>query len=280
MRESLHERDNLLRNAPHLVHPLPTTIPIASRFSGIFNALAGVFGAKGKPQSRGIAPIRIGLTLYDLITRKNRLLPKHSAYSRRETRGQWPDLTSKAHWSATYFDAWISHPGCLGIELVLDTLKAAPSCLALNYAQITASGKNFVLTDRETGGSIPITARLVVNATGAWLDRTVVELGARAETPLVSGTKGSHLILDNPAMLQALNGHMIYFENVDGRVCITFPYLGRVLVGSTDIRVLSADRTFCNEDEANYILTSLRTVFPGIALDRSQIVFSYSVTQQ
>ena len=50
---------------------------------------------------------------------------------------------------------------------------------------------------------------------------------------------------------------MIYFENVDGRVCILFPYLGRVLLGSTDIRVDKPGDVRCEDDEVDYILKSL-----------------------
>ena len=59
---------------------------------------------------------------------------------------------------------------------------------------------------------------------------------------------------------------MIYFENVDGRVCIVFPYLGRVLLGSTDIRVDQPGDVRCEDEEVDYILKSLSYVFPGIAV--------------
>ena len=96
-----------------------------------------------------------------------------------------------------------------------------------------------MLTDRLTGDEVAVAADVIINATGAWIDETNAALAADGAppAPLVGGTKGSHLILDHPELMRALNGHMIYFENVDGRVCIVFPYLGRVLVGSTDIRV-------------------------------------------
>jgi glycerol-3-phosphate dehydrogenase len=69
---------------------------------------------------------------------------------------------------------------------------------------------------------------------------------------------------------------MIFFENADGRVCIVFPYLGKVLAGSTDIRVETVDRVRCEPEERDYILDALRLVFPDIALSADNIVFSYS----
>jgi glycerol-3-phosphate dehydrogenase len=93
---------------------------------------------------------------------------------------------------------------------------------------------------------------------------------------MVSGTKGSHLIIDNPALMAALNDHMVYFENADGRVCIVFPYQGKVLAGSTDIRVVNAKPVRCEDHEQDYILASLRLVFPDIVVSSKQVVFSYS----
>jgi glycerol-3-phosphate dehydrogenase len=69
---------------------------------------------------------------------------------------------------------------------------------------------------------------------------------------------------------------MIYFENADGRVCILFPYLGRVLLGSTDIRVDKPGDVGCEDEEVDYILNSLSYVFPGIAVGAENIVYRFS----
>ncbi|NIZ59798.1 glycerol-3-phosphate dehydrogenase [Sedimentitalea sp. CY04] len=278
VRESLAERDALLRNAPHMVRPLPTTIPITSLFSGLFNAATSFFGGSGKPSNRGALPIKAGLTLYDLVTRKRRILPKHKFRSAKSTWRQWPNLTRKLLFSATYYDAWISHPERLGVELITDTETLAPESVAINYAEMNSQDGEFLVTDRETDEQFPVTTRAVVNASGAWLDEVIAQLSPEEAkpTPLVSGTKGSHLILDNPALLKALDGHMMYFENTDGRVCIVFPYLGKVLAGSTDIRVTAASRTRCEPEEMDYILTSLRLVFPNLPVSEDEVVFSYS----
>ncbi len=106
--ESLRERDALLTLAPHMVQPLPTTIPIFSLFSGLFNAAATFFGSGGKPASRGAIAIKAGLTLYDFVTRKNRILPRHEFRGAGKTLKRWPGLSPQIRYSATYYDAWIS----------------------------------------------------------------------------------------------------------------------------------------------------------------------------
>ncbi|WP_428649553.1 glycerol-3-phosphate dehydrogenase/oxidase [Roseibium sp.] len=277
VRESLRERDALLRNAAHLVHPLPTVIPIRSVFSGLLNSAASFLGLSGKPSSRGAIPIKLGLALYDWVTRKRRLLPKHAFHSKKATQSRWPDLMPGLKFSATYFDAWISHPERLGIELLTDTEQDCPDSVALNHAEIQPCDEGFIVKDTLSGETLTVTTRMVVNATGAWLDETIARIsGSDGREPLVSGTKGSHLILDNPALEKALGGHMVYFENSDGRVCIVFPYLGKVLAGSTDIRVKSAKRVSCSPEEQDYILASLSLIFPDIEIGASDVVFSYA----
>ena len=206
-------------------------------------------------------------------------MPRHVFRGRAETARLWPDLPPSVRFSATYYDAWISHPERLGIELIRDGLDAHPAALAINHVEAAGrDGARILLTDALSGTVLAVTADVILNATGAWVDETNAALaeGGVAPEPLVGGTKGSHLILDHAELLHALNGHMIYFENVDGRVCILFPYLGKVLLGSTDIRVERPGAVRCEDEEVAYILKSLSYVFPGIPVEPEQIVYRYS----
>jgi glycerol-3-phosphate dehydrogenase len=274
VRESLIERDRLLRNAPHLVRPLPTTVPIERWVSGLANAAFGFFGFTGRPRPRGALPIKLGLLLYDAITGRNRMLPRHRFRGRAATRAAWPALRPQICCSATYHDAWISHPERLGLELIGDACARNPEALALNYARLAHGPGGLTLSDGDR--CLPVGTRVIVNATGAWIDESAAALGASKREALVSGTKGSHLILDNPALMAALDGHMIYHEHSDGRVCIVFPYLGRVLAGSTDLRVNGAGRTACSLEERDYILGTLTALFPAVPISAGQIVYSYA----
>ena len=126
-------------------------------------------------------------------------------------------------WTATYFDAWISHPEWLIQELMADAHADQPASLAANYCNVTAcQGRTLSLRDEITGETVEVTADTVVNATGAWLDRSAGVLEGTGSR--VMGTKGSHLILDHPALREALDGRMVYFEASDGRVCICLLY--------------------------------------------------------
>lgn len=278
VRESLRERDALLRNAPHFVRPLPTTVPIQHVFSGLLNGAFNLLRLRSEPAERGALAVKAGLTLYDLLVGDQRMLPRHTFRNRKATAELWPDLPPAVRHTATYYDAWISHPERLGIELVRDGLSAGSEALAINHLGVVKRhGNKLVLRDALAEGEVEVETELIINATGAWLDETNVRIaGSERPSPLVGGTKGSHLILDHPELLKALNGHMIYFENVDGRVCIVFPYLGRVLLGSTDIRVERPGDVRCEDDEVEYILKSLSYVFPSIAVESEHIVYRYS----
>lgn len=278
VKESLRERDALLVNAPHMVRPLATTIPIRTMFSGLLNGAMSFLGVSSRPANRGALAIKMGLVIYDLITRTRRLLPEHTFHSARETLRRWPRLSPDLKYSATYYDAWISYPERLGLEMLLDIGRDAPDCVALNYAEVVAQGDAFVVTDRATGRTRGIRAAAVVNATGAWIDEAYPLLSGHQKPaqPFVSGTKGSHLVVDSKELCDALGGHMVLFEHDDGRVCVVFPYLGKVLAGATDIRVDHVDRVRCEPEERDYILGAVRSVFPTIDIAAEDVVFGYS----
>lgn len=268
--ESLRERDRLLRNAPHAVAPLPTTIPIFSTWAGLMSAMGRMLGGKAKPGQRGAVLIRIGLTLYDLISIGRRKLPGHSTQGRRQalsTRPWRPDLSA----TATYYDAMVALPERLCLELIDDALAERPESLALNYVAVTGqSGGQVELTDQVDQRAYHVRPKVVVNATGAWIDFANAALDAAGR--LIGGTKGSHLVIDHPELMAATGGHQIFHENDDGRVCIFFPLHGRVLVGSTDLRIEDPDAAVCDDDEADYILRSIRSVFPTIDVGPQDVV--------
>lgn len=272
VREALRDRNLLLQNARHYVFPLPTTIPIFAWFAGIGSSLRRFLGLRG-PRSvrRGALMVKLGLTFYDVFTRKSRLMPRHKFTSRAASLARRPRLHPGIVGTATYYDAWIAYPERLGLELLLDGEVSCPHAHALNYVALhTAAGDTVSLRDELSGEVFAVQPQVVVNATGGWIDFTNRLLGH--ETRLIGGTKGAHLVLDNPPLLETLQGEMIYYETAEGRVAIALPWLGRALIGSTDIRCGNPDDVRVTEEEIDYILESIRQVLPEVAVDRSQIL--------
>jgi glycerol-3-phosphate dehydrogenase len=278
VKESVIERDRLLKNASHYVFPLRTTVPIDNLGGGLINATRRFLRLSDKPTRRGALLIKTGLSLYDIYTRQYGSMPKHQVRNEAATRDRWPGFAPWVKYSASYYDAWISAPERLGFELIDDAEKACPDALALNYLHlIGAEGETVILQDALSGERFSLQPHVLVNAGGAWIDQLNQRISPHEDLPkMIGGTKGSHLIVDHPELLHMLDGEMVYFENQEGRVCIMFPWFGKVLVGSTDIRVDDPDAVVCEEDEKRYILESLRFIFPQVDVPDSAIVYTFS----
>lgn len=271
--QSTLERNLLLRNAPHLVRPLPTVIPIFSWFQGIPAALRTLLGSTTAPRSRGAALMKTGLAIYDFYGRRHRVMPRHQLWSKTRALREIPPLTPRIVAAGQYYDATVTLPERLVWELLADGMRAGPGSAAWNYAVLRSTDGTVVHLDTDDGPQA-LRPRIVVNAAGPWIDRVNAALGAPSR--LIGGTKGSHVLLDHPELLAALKGRMIYFEADDGRICLVFDYLGRALVGSTDIRADDPDHVACDDAEIGYFLDALRGLLPGLRFDRDQIVYAYS----
>jgi glycerol-3-phosphate dehydrogenase len=276
VRESLLERNRLLATAPHFVKPLKTTIPIFSLFSGILSAPFKIFTHRsGKPTERGAALIKIGLILYDTFGRNGGRMPRHQFFGRKKTMATIPGINDRVKYSAHYYDAAIENPERLAIDLLQDGLAAGPHARAANYVSASAHHDGHTtLTDELSGDTLDMTATVVVNTSGPWTDLTNRALGV--DSHYMGGTKGSHVVLDNPELHAACNGREIFFENKDGRIVLMYPLLDRVLLGTTDIPVDDPNDVECTEEEVDYFFDLVGYVFPDITLDRSHIVYRYS----
>ncbi|MBZ5759386.1 MULTISPECIES: glycerol-3-phosphate dehydrogenase/oxidase [unclassified Rhizobium] len=272
--QSTLERNLLLKNAPHCVTALPTIIPIFSWTKGIFAALRTLFGSTSAPRSRGAILIKIGLSIYDYYGSRDRVMPRHKLIGRKQALRDIPAMTKSIVATGTYYDAKISHPERLVLELVTDGLDANPRSAMANYTTLT-SAKDGVLTFQpENGPAFSMRPKFVVNAAGPWIDHVNAALGAPSK--MIGGTKGSHILLKHDELLKALNGRMIYFEADDGRICLVYDYLGLALVGSTDIPADNPDSVVSEPQEIDYMINSLRGLLPGMTFDHSQIVYAYS----
>lgn len=275
VKESLVERNLLLQNAPHYIRPLPTVIPIYYWFSGIVNGIRKFLRLKASNTPRGAIIVKLGLLMYDIFTRKQRVMPRHQFFSRQQSLSSRPLLDPRIVCTALFYDAWISYPERLGIELIQDAQAAHPGAVALNYVALQGQeGSDVLLKDEISGEIFRLRPQVLVNATGAWID--LANAALNIPTRFIGGTKGSHLMIDHPALMAATRGQMIYYENDEGRICILFPLHGKVMVGSTDIQIKDPDEAVCTEEEVEYMMDCVRQVFPQIDIKPSQIVFRYS----
>ncbi|MFC3321670.1 glycerol-3-phosphate dehydrogenase/oxidase [Mesorhizobium cantuariense] len=272
--QSTLERNLLLKNAPHYVSPLPTVIPIFSWSKGMLAALRTLFGSTSAPRSRGAILIKIGLMIYDFYGSRNQVMPRHRMVGRRQALSEMPALNPSIVATGTYYDAKISHPERLVLELILDGLQANAASASANYTALAKSADGVLTFQPENGAVFSVRPKLVVNAAGPWIDDVNELLGAPSK--MIGGTKGSHILLKHDELVRSLAGRMLYFEADDGRICLVYDYLGLALVGSTDIKADNPDEVRCEPDEVYYLLDSVRTLLPGMAFERDQIVYAYS----
>ena len=157
----------------------------------------------------------------------------------------------------------------------MDGQAANPEARAINYVAVAGSTKGRVsLIDQVSGDTLVVEPRVVINAAGPWIDRVNQSVGLNKT--YIGGTKGSHLILDNPELVRQIDGHMIYFGTSDGRICLVYPFYGHALIGSTDIPASDPDNVGCSDAEAEYMLGMVGEVFPGLALGLDQIIYRYA----
>ena len=275
VREAVQERNRLLQNAPHLVKPLPTTIPIFKRFSGLFNAMRKFFGRLNKPAERGSLVIKIGLMMYDAYTGKQRIVPKHKFLSRKKSLKKWPQLHPKIVKTATYYDGAILQPERLAVEIITDAELENSRAHALNYMNMVGGLEDtIILRDEITQENFDIKPKLVINASGAWIDTSNRKLGLSSR--FIGGTKGSHIVVQHDALREAIGGHEFFFENDDGRIVLIYPLYDRILIGTSDIPVDSPDGAKCTDEEIDYFLNMVKRIFPDANLTRQNIVFQFS----
>jgi glycerol-3-phosphate dehydrogenase len=295
VRESVVERNRLLRIAPHYVKPLQTTIPIFSTFSGVLAAPLRFLTHKqqGKPKERGAFLIKLGLSLYDSFSRDGGTVPRHQFRGRQRTLAELPSLRPDVKYTATYFDASVHNPERLTLDVLQDGEKAGHAsganaqgntARASNYLSLksmtgkpnrgTGKGSTVRLRDELTGEEFDFTADVIVNTTGAWVDLTNTAMGTASA--FMGGTKGSHIVLDHPELLAACGGREIFFEHTDGRIVLIYPMGDRVLVGTTDVDADMAQDAVCTDEEIEYFFELIGHVFPTIGVTREQIVYTFS----
>ena len=276
VRESVVERNHLLRNAPHLVKALPVWVPAFSWFGGTLSAALRFLKLKKTPGAKGIFVVKLGLMFFDWFGRNTRSMPKHRIVSKSASHRKMPGLADTVVAVAEYYDARLLHPERLALELIKDAERDCPQSIALPYVSLHGGDQGKLsLRDEITGEEITISPNLVVNCAGAWADH--VNQRMSIDKRLIGGTRGSHLIMRRPDIARQLGDSMLYFETHDFRACLVYGLdHNLILLGSTDIRDETADDPACSTDEISYLLDVLEQVLPGARAREEEIVFAYA----
>jgi glycerol-3-phosphate dehydrogenase len=244
VRQDLHEREVLLKIAPHLVHPYPFIIPITSLYYQI--------------------ALSIGVRMYDVMA-SGKSMPSHQHLSRREALEMEPGLEELKGLTGAilYYDCQAPFTERLGIENVLSA--AEHGATIINHAQLTGFLRDgndvcgIEVLDCLSGETYRVKARLVANAAGHWVD-CVRDLLHGGPASTVRRTKGIHLL--TPKLSQKA---LVLFSPVDGRLFFVMPWLDYTLIGTTDTDYCGdLDAVCADEKDVAYLLQGARQVFPKL----------------
>ncbi|HYN46530.1 MAG TPA: glycerol-3-phosphate dehydrogenase, partial [Allosphingosinicella sp.] len=247
VRESLHEREILLRTAPHIVRPLRFVLP-------------------DPPGGRPWWMVRLGLLFYDLLAGRGGL-PRSSGVGKKD-RALAAPLKPAGFRLATYYDAWVDDSRLV----VLNALDAAErgAEIATRTEFLSARRDGEAWTAQLSGGRT-VTARMIVNAAGPWVAEVLkARLGAASDAG-VRLVKGSHILV--PRLWDG--DHAYILQQADGRVVFALPYGDQSLIGTTDVPVARPEDAVIAAEEIQYLCAAANAYFVRQATP-ADVTWSYS----
>ncbi|WP_423457674.1 FAD-dependent oxidoreductase [Ottowia sp. VDI28] len=262
VREALHERTTLLNNAPHLARPLAFVMPSYKLWETPF------YG--------------VGLKMYDALAGKAGL-GATQFLSRKETLRDLPTVQSDGlkggvkYWDGQFDDARLA--------LALARTAAQRGALVVNYCAVSELRYEndricgLVCEDAETHRRFEVRAHCVVNATGVWVDTLREQDGTaqgRPVKPMVAPSQGVHLIVDRDFL--PTDHALMVPKTADGRVLFAVPWLGKVILGTTDSpkdriefepRAMREEVAFILGESARYLrrapkVSDVRSIWAGL----------------
>lgn len=215
VRESLHERARMFKNAPHLVSVLPILVPAASRLE--------------------LVRFWIGLKLYDWLSGKASFGPSRYI-SAKQLCTRMPEVADAGLAGAVeYFDAQFDDARYIIALLNTATRHGATP---LNYCAVTALNKGpdgrlhgVAVRDALSGDTFGVTARVLINATGPYAD-SILRLDDPNAVSMIKPSQGVHLVVDRRFL--AGNDGLLIPETPDGRIMFALPWHEHVVIGTTD----------------------------------------------
>ena len=245
VRESLHERETMLRTAPHLVRPLEFLLP-------------------DPPGGRPWWMIRAGLLLYDLLAGRGSL-PRSRGLKKADPRAA---ALKPGHKLASYWDAWVDDARLVALNAVAAADKGAEIA---TRTELLSARRDGDIWEAMLSGGRTVRAATIVNAAGPWVSEVLnqrLETEAEAHVRLI---KGSHIV--TPRLYEG--EHAFILQQPDGRVVFALPYGEHNLVGTTDIAVGTPADAVISAEEIAYLCAAanryfVRQVTPG------EVVWSYA----
>ena len=265
VKEATRERNWMRVQIPHLVRPIPFLF---------------VHLKDSKYKKRDILA---ACKLYDFLSDKNSQFTnykKHQWYSAEEVIEMEPEYIREGNLGgAVYYDNNIDDA-----RLTIETIKEAVirGADALNYCKVVdylkKDGKIYGIKcrDMEDDEQFEVLSKVVVNATGIWTDELVERYPDEIPEPVIRPTKGVHLQYKREHIKN--NMATIVFSITDGRAFFVLPRNEHyTIIGTTDTDYQGdLANPFCNKEDADYLIESVKYYFPNAELDYKNIISTYA----
>ena len=239
VREALQERGLMIKNAPHLAHPLRFIIPAYGLWE--------------------IPYYGVGLGIYDFMSGKLSL-GRSKPLSRAQTIEHLPTVEqNRLKGGILYFDGQFDDArlACTLAHTLFDL-----GGLAANYVEVIGLTKKndkiagAILRDREGGAELEVSARVVVNATGVFVD-SVRKMDDAGSAKMLAVSQGAHLVL--PKEFLPGKSALMVPKTSDGRVLFGIPWHDRLILGTTDAEVPEpVEEPRIKEQEISFILSEAK----------------------
>src|SRR5580698_7514908 len=257
VRESLREREKLLREKSHLVHPMHFLLLV------------------NESSQRSALKVRAGLWLYQRMAGK----PPAKDSTEMELKRLERALDSGRHWSFfDYEDAQCEFPERLVAEWLMEAVDAGAivrnhmEAIAVDVAHGRVRG--VLLRDQITERDARVDAAWVINCGGPWADRVCQRSSVRMAKPMLGGVRGSHIVLPR---FPGWPGAAVYTEAADGRPIFVLPWNDQILVGTTEVADTGdPGKTVPSEDETTYLLRSLAQLFPKAKMSAQSVKHAFA----
>jgi glycerol-3-phosphate dehydrogenase len=257
VRESLREREKMLRERSHLVHPM--------QFVLLLN----------QHSQRSALKVRAGLWLYGRMAGKR----PNSAATEMELKRLERSLDAGQRWSFfNYEDAQCEFPERLVAEWLMEAVEAGATvrnhmdALAIDVTHGRVRG--VLLRDQISGRDERVESAWVINCSGPWADRVCQRSSIRMSKPMLGGVRGSHVVLSRfPGSPSAA----VYAEAADKRPFFVLPWNDQILVGTTEVAD-SGDpgRTVPSVEEISYLVQSVAQLFPKARISAQSVKHAFA----
>lgn len=240
VREGLHEREVLLNAAPHIIWPLRFILP----------------------HHKGLRPawlIRLGLFLYDHIGGRKLLPGTTSVNLKTDSAGK--ALKENYSKGFEYSDCWVMDSRLVVLNAMDAAAKGAEIRTRSPLLSATRTGTKWLLQvlDKPGNKRLQIEAKVLVNASGPWLDELQTHISHSGTKEHIRMVQGSHIIV------KKLFDHQraYIFQNADGRIIFAIPYEGEfTLIGTTDCDFHGdPDKVSISPEETDYLCRAASEYF-------------------